>query len=281
MPSRSRSASASTTVACPGCRFLPQDPGTAGLWDAEARAHPALGTLTRAVIALVTAEGGSSQSASSRSLCARPEAGAGSRGGFVPNSVEFGVAADWQLRGVRLHVNGFRVELGVVSAERGDELRHTLVTAQLAERLRRLAEGHGEPAKDHLASVPAGDVLRRLPDTTVDELDWVRRREGAGKGRREVQAHHRERLVETLAERGERRTGVCVRADGRAPPACAWLARRFRSGTRLRWCGRHCASCLREDGPRRCASCGPGSAGSALASRTSRGSPWPALCFRR
>src|ERR1700728_234255 len=111
------------------------------------------------------------------------------------------VAVDSQLRGPLLHVNDRRFELRVLSAERGDELRHTRMPAQLAEGLGCLDEGDSKPAKNHLAAVPLRNVVRRLANATVEELDRVRRRQSAREALGEIEAHHRERLVETLAER--------------------------------------------------------------------------------
>src|SRR5260370_20104062 len=95
-----------------------------------------------------------------------------------------------RLRGLLRGVKARRLELRVVSRERGDELRHALVAAQLAEGLRRLVEGEREPAEDHLAAVPARDVVRGLADAAVDELDRVRRRERPSEVRRGSAAEH-------------------------------------------------------------------------------------------
>src|SRR5438067_13569236 len=97
-------------------------------------------------------------------------------------------------------VNVAGIECRVVRTKSDEKLRHARIAAELAEGLRCLAEAEGDPTKDHLAR-PASDVVRGDAEAAVDVFDRIRRRQRAQQPVGQLEAKHRECLVESLAQR--------------------------------------------------------------------------------
>src|SRR5690606_36117140 len=87
-------------------------------------------------------------------------------------------------------------------AKSGDESGHVAVTLQAAEALLGLRDRGTDPAKDHRATTPALDAAAEVARAAVEVLDRVRGGERALERVREAEAHHGQRLVEALTQRG-------------------------------------------------------------------------------
>src|SRR5205085_3831172 len=95
----------------------------------------------------------------------------------------------------------------------GDERGHVLVTLYATEPLLRFSDAKGDPAANHALIAPSLDVARDAPQRPVHVLDRVGRGERSAHGPVGYQAHHGERLVESLAQAG----GGAVLAIGVEP----------------------------------------------------------------
>src|ERR1700690_1299976 len=98
---------------------------------------------------------------------------------------------------------------GVVAAQGEYELEHAAFggSANTSEAGRSVDDRSDGPADDHPAVAPALDAASEAADRADEVLDGVRRTQRAFQRARQAQAHHRQRLIESLVEGRRPRRG--------------------------------------------------------------------------